>query len=87
MAPAAGRSTVNGPFVLDTVPPNASMTCPNGNTTTCGAGDSAQSLANWRSAIAMANNSVPGWYQFDATYDKAAASGAICNGATQIWVW
>lgn len=61
------------------VPPNASMTCPNGNTTTCGAGDSAQSLANWRSAIAMANNSVPGWYQFDATYDKAV-SNAACNG-------
>lgn len=61
------------------VPPNAAMTCPNGNSTVCGAGNTQQSLANWKSAIAMANNAVPGWYLSDATYDNATAPGAICN--------
>ena len=61
------------------VPPNASMTCPSGNLTVCGAGNTQASLANWKSAIAMANNSVPGWYPFDATYDNATAKSAICN--------
>ena len=61
------------------VPPNAAMTCPNGNSTVCGAGNTQASLANWKGAIAMANNAVPGWYLSDATYDNATAPGAICN--------
>lgn len=61
------------------VPPNASMTCPRGNLAVCGAGNTPASLANWKSAIAMANNSVPGWYVFDATYDNKTATSAICN--------
>jgi len=61
------------------VPPNASMTCPSGNLKICGAGDTPASLANWKSAIAMVNNSVPGWYELDATYDDATAKSAICN--------
>jgi uncharacterized protein YjbI with pentapeptide repeats len=65
------------------VPPNAAMTCPNGNSAVCGAGNTPASIANWKSAIAMASNAVPGWYPFDATYDKASALSAICNnGAT-----
>ena len=61
------------------VPPNALMTCPSSHSTVCGAGNTTASLANWKSAIAMASNSVPGWYPFDATYDAAAATSAICN--------
>ena len=61
------------------VPPNASMTCPSSNVAVCGAGNTPASLVNWKSAIAMAINSVPGWYLFDATYDGATATSAICN--------
>ena len=50
-----------------------------GNSTVCGAGNTLASLANWKSAIAMANNPVPGWYQFDATYDGATATSVTCN--------
>ena len=65
------------------VPPNAAMTCPNGNSAVCGPGNTSASLANWKSAIAMASNSVPGWYLFDATYDNKTATSAICrNNAT-----
>ncbi|MEO7338725.1 MAG: pentapeptide repeat-containing protein [Caldimonas sp.] len=66
-----------------TVPPNASMTCPSGNATVCGAGNTPASLAHWKSAIAMANNSVPGLYYADATYDDGADTNAVCtNNAT-----
>ena len=65
------------------VPPNASMTCPSSHLAVCGAGNTPGSLANWKSAIAMANNTPQGWYLFDATYDNASATSAICNnGAT-----
>lgn len=61
------------------VPPNASMTCPNGDSAVCGAGNTQASLGYWRSKVAMASNSVQGWYMFDATYDNATATSAICN--------
>ncbi len=66
------------------VPPNASMTCPSGYLKVCGAGNTQESIANWTSAIKMANNSVPGWYQFDATYDNAAATSAICGNNAKV---
>ena len=66
------------------VPPNASMTCPSGTSAVCGAGNTPASLVNWKSAIAMANNSVPGWYPFDATYDGATATSAICNNKATV---
>ncbi|MDC8448859.1 MAG: pentapeptide repeat-containing protein [Nitrospira sp.] len=67
------------------VPPNVSMTCPNGNSIVCGAGKPAPNAnADWKGGIAMAGNTVPGWYFADATYDKAPSDqGAICkNNAT-----
>jgi uncharacterized protein YjbI with pentapeptide repeats len=67
------------------VPSQAAMTCSSGNFGVCGAGNSAASVASWKSGIAMsANAPVPGWYANDATYDSAPAdTGAICkNNAT-----
>ena len=65
------------------VPSTVSMTCPNGSSTVCGAGKTPESLANWKSAIAMVGNAVPGWYAFDATYDNAPDRSKICrNNAT-----
>ena len=61
------------------VPPYASMTCPNGHSTVCGGANTRASLANWQSAIVMTSNAVPGWYLFDATYDSASGTTAICN--------
>jgi len=67
------------------VPPTVSMTCPNGNSTVCGAGEPAPNAnANWKGGISMAGNTpVPGWYDADATYDKASEQSVICkNNAT-----
>lgn len=50
-------------------PANVVMTCPHGNSTVCGAGKLPASIVNWRSGTKMADNEVPGWYAFDATYD------------------
>ena len=68
---------------LTAVPPTISMTCPNGSSTVCGAGNTPGSLANWKSAITMASNAVPGLYGADATYDKAPVDTGVCtNNAT-----
>lgn len=68
------------------VPPNVSMTCPNGSSTVCGAGKPAPDPnENWAGGITMATNQpVAGWYLADATYDKAPSEqSAICkNNAT-----
>ena len=65
------------------VPALASMTCPDGTAGVCGPGRSTDSLARWKSGLSIARNTVPGRYQFDATYDKASGTGATCsNGAT-----
>jgi uncharacterized protein YjbI with pentapeptide repeats len=71
---------------FSTVPPNATMTCPNGNATVCGDGSNAQSLANWKSRIAMkSNDPVPGWYLYDATYDgKSSTAAEICRNGAQV---
>ncbi len=76
--------TAYGSFTA--VPPNVSMTCPNGSSTVCGAGLPAPDPnENWAGGITMATNQpVAGWYHFDATYDKAPSDqNAICkNNAT-----
>ena len=65
------------------VPPTVSMTCPNGSSTVCGAGKTPASLASWKGAITMAGNvGVPGWYRFDATYDKAPGDISVICGNT-----
>ena len=51
-------------------PANVTMVCPHGISTTCGDGKNPASIANWMSKITMAGNAIPGWYTFDATYDK-----------------
>ncbi|WHZ23878.1 MAG: hypothetical protein OJF47_002990 [Nitrospira sp.] len=64
------------------VPPHVSMTCPNGNSMVCGAGQPAPDPnKNWASGDSMAGNTpVPGWYDADATYDKAPSDHSmICN--------
>jgi uncharacterized protein YjbI with pentapeptide repeats len=76
--------TAYGSFTA--VPPNVSMTCPNGSSTVCGAGKPAPDPnANWAGGITMATNQpVAGWYLADATYDKAPSDQSmICkNNAT-----
>ena len=61
------------------VPASVSMTCPNGNSTMCGAGTPAPNVnPNWRGGIAMATNTpVPGWYAADASYDKAPINPSV----------
>lgn len=70
--------------IFTAVPPTISMTCPNGSSTVCGGGKTPGSIANWKGAIRMASNAVPGWYLADATYDKAPGdTSVICrNNAT-----
>jgi hypothetical protein len=54
----------------------------------CGDGRVADSLARWKSGLAIAANAVPGRYQLDATYDKASGAGATCtNGAPNVPGW
>ncbi|MDI3467216.1 MAG: hypothetical protein OJF50_006037 [Nitrospira sp.] len=65
--------------VFSSVPSTVSMTCPNGNSTVCGAGKPEPNTnANWKGGIAMADNQpVPGWYLADATYDKAPSDQRV----------
>lgn len=71
------------------VPANASMTCPNGNAGVCGAGRTPTSLANWKSGLALSTNApVAGWYQFDATYEKAPTDPTqICGNVPVDTKW
>ena len=70
--------TVYGAFT--TAPSQASVTCPNGNATVCGAGKSPGSLANWKSRTRMAANALPGWYLADSSYDAAPSdTSVVCN--------
>jgi uncharacterized protein YjbI with pentapeptide repeats len=67
------------------VPSSASMVCPHGFSTVCGDGTTQGSLANWKSGIAMASNTLPGWYYADSTYDNAPADPtAICRNNGQV---
>lgn len=67
------------------VPATATMTCPDAISAVCGAGKSADSLAHWKSRIAMAANSpVPGWYVNDATYDKASVTQSTCGNNASV---
>jgi len=72
--------TAYGSFTA--APSGARMTCPAGNSAVCGAGRTAASLANWKSGIGMAANTVPGWYFSDSTYDPApTGNGMVCSMA------
>jgi uncharacterized protein YjbI with pentapeptide repeats len=71
---------------LSVVPSSAVMTCPNGNSAICGDGSTPASVALWKSGIAMsANKPVPGWYAFDATYDKAGGNPPSCTVPDPNW--
>lgn len=66
------------------VPSSSVMTCPNGLSAACGAsrpGPPPHGNRNWNGGIPIASNTpVPGWYDYDATYDTAADPSAVCNG-------
>ena len=67
------------------VPSGVSLTCPNGNSTVCGAGTPTPNAnPNWKSLIPIVRSNPVGWYFADATYDKAPTNtGVICgNNAT-----
>ncbi|MEJ7685961.1 MAG: pentapeptide repeat-containing protein [Variovorax sp.] len=64
------------------VPASVPMTCPDGSSGICGNASTPASIARWKSGIAMGTNSpVPGWYAFDATYDKAGGNPPSCTFA------
>ncbi|MEJ7687341.1 MAG: pentapeptide repeat-containing protein [Variovorax sp.] len=84
-ASAAATPCVQTAYQSFTAVPGAvSLTCPNGNSTACGAGRPAPNPnVNWASGIAMATNTpVPGWYAIDSTYDPAPTDASlICRNS------